>query len=88
MVHAAGAGTVLALLNESAPRRASGVADAMFDVVATGILTTAPAKHDTSLGTVAVTFLARLPDLPALTAAERTLLAEWVARSVARLQQP
>lgn len=88
MVHAAGAGTVLALLNEPAPGRDSGLADAIFDIVATGILTTAPAKHDTSLGTVAVTFLALLPDLPALTDAERTLMAEWVARSVGRLQQP
>jgi hypothetical protein len=38
------------------------------------------------VGTVAVTFMTVLPELPALTDAERTLMAEWVARSLVRLR--
>ena len=37
-----------------------------------------PATEDASVRTVAVTFTAVLADLPALTDAERTLMAEWV----------
>jgi hypothetical protein len=58
----------------------------MFDVVAAGILAARQATDDSSVGTVAVTFLTVLPELPALTDAERTLMAEWVARSLVRLR--
>jgi hypothetical protein len=87
MIHAAGAGIVLSLLSGPASERDLGLSEAMFDVVAAGILATAPATRDTNLSTVAITFMTVLPDLPALTDAERTLLAEWVARSLARLRR-
>ncbi len=88
MIHAAGAGTVLTLLSRPPTERDLDLADAMFDVVAAGILATAPPTHDPTVSTVAVTFLTVLPDLPALTDAERTLMAEWLARSLTRLRAP
>lgn len=86
VIHAAGSGTVLALLNTPAEARDEGLSDAMFDAVASTIFTGTPATEDTSLRTVAVTFATLLPDLPALTDAERTLMAEWIARSLTVLR--
>ncbi|MGK5685131.1 TetR/AcrR family transcriptional regulator [Actinoplanes sp. URMC 104] len=86
MIHAAGTGTVLALLGMPADARDSGLADAMFDAVAAGILTTAPARNDPGPVAAAVTFGTVLADLPALTDAERALLAEWLTRSLTHLR--
>jgi AcrR family transcriptional regulator len=86
MIRAAGTGTVLVLLDQPADRRDLGVSDAMLETVLRGILTDAPAAPDTGVTAVAVTFAATLPDLPGLTDAERTLMAEWLARSLARLR--
>ena len=83
MIHAAGTGTVLALLDTPPATRDPGLADAMYESVLGAILETAPATPDTTTKTIAVTFAAVLPDLPALTDAERTLMAEWLARSLA-----
>jgi len=88
MIHAAGNGTVLALLEVPAPERDPGLADAMFEAVAARILTTAPAVPDPGVAAVAVTFATAVPDLPGLTDAERAVLAEWLDRSIARLQAP
>ncbi len=88
VIHAAGAGTVLALLSGPAHERDPALSEAMFDIVASGILATAPATPDTNVSTIAVTFMTALPDLPTLTDAERTLMAEWVARALTRLRQP
>jgi AcrR family transcriptional regulator len=85
MIHAAGTGTILALLGQPAGRRDAGLPDAMFETVLGGILATAPATPDTDTSTVAVTFGTVLPDLPGLTDAERTLMAEWLTRAVAEL---
>jgi AcrR family transcriptional regulator len=81
-IHAAGTGTVLALLGMPARQRDVGLSDAMFDAVTGSILATAPSTPDTTARSVAITFAALLPDLPALTDAERTLMAEWLARSL------
>jgi AcrR family transcriptional regulator len=86
MIHAAGAGTVLALTSGPAHERDLNLSQAMFDVVAGGILATASATQDSTVSTVAVTFMTVLSDLPALTNAERTLMAEWMARSLAHLR--
>lgn len=86
VIHAAGAGTVLALLSASAQERDLGLADAMFDAAAAAILTTTPATPDPTVSAVAVTFLTVLADLPALTNAERTLMAEWITRSLSHLR--
>ena len=85
LIHAAGTGTVLALLGMPADRRDPGLADAMFDAVSRGILTTAPAAGGTDLTAVAVTARSRVPELPALTDAERTLMIEWLTRSLEHL---
>lgn len=51
-----------------------------------GIPAAAPATPDTGMSAVAVTFGAMVPELPALTDAERALLAEWLTRSIAALR--
>ena len=86
MIHAAGSGTVQALLAAPPDERDLTLSDAMFDAVAAAILTTAPATPDDGPAAVAVTFGTVLPDLPALTDAERTLMAEWLDRSLTRLR--
>lgn len=86
VIHAAGAGTVLALLSASAQECDLGLPDAMFDAAAAAILTTTPATPDPTVSAVAVTFLTVLADLPALTNAERTLIAEWLTRSLSHLR--
>ncbi|GAA0225344.1 helix-turn-helix domain-containing protein [Cryptosporangium japonicum] len=83
MVHAAGVGAVLAVLDGAADRRDPGFADAMFDAVVSAILGTERAAADDSLRTVAVTFGTRIDELPALTDAERSLMREWLSRSLA-----
>lgn len=87
MIHAAGTGTVLALLGLPATRRDPGLSEAMFDALCAGLLSTAPATPDTAVSTVVVTFATVVPDLPGITEAERTLLAEWLARALAELQR-
>lgn len=86
MIHAAGTGTVLALICVPADERDLGLSDAMFDAVLTAILATTAATADTTISTVAITFATMVPDLPALTDAERTLMAEWLERSITRSQ--
>ena len=70
------------LLGTPPQQRDAGLSDAMFDAVTGSILATAPSTPDTTTRSVAITFAALLPDLPALTDAERTLMAEWLARSL------
>jgi AcrR family transcriptional regulator len=87
MIHAAGNGTVLALLEVPAGERDPGLADAMLDAVLASVLAHEPAAPEaTRTTTVAVTFGTVLDDLPGLSDAERALMAEWLARSVERLQ--
>ncbi|MEW2427461.1 hypothetical protein AB0877_05530 [Micromonospora sp. NPDC047644] len=43
---------------------------------------TTPPTPDTTANAVAVTFATALPDVPALTDAERALMAEWLHRSL------
>ncbi len=87
MIHAAGTGTVLALLGSPPEDRDPGLSDAVFDAVSAAILATVPVTRDTDVSTVTVLFLTVLPDLPGLTDAERTLMAEWIARALAQLRR-
>ncbi len=87
MIHAAGTGTVLALLSSPQDDRDPGLSDAVFDAVSAAILATAPVAQDTDISTVTVLFLTVLPDLPGLTDAERALMAEWLGRSLAQLRR-
>lgn len=83
MVHATGTGTVLALLGMPADRRDPAFADAMFDGLCRTVLTSAPVVRDSGARAVAIAFRTRVPELPGLTDAERTLMAEWLDRSIA-----
>ncbi len=82
MVHAAGNGSVLALLSTLPEQRDLGLADAMLEAVLGAILTTAPVTPDTRTNAIAMTFATVLPDLPGLSDAERALMSEWLDRSV------
>ncbi|MCH1865064.1 TetR/AcrR family transcriptional regulator [Nocardioides sp. CFH 31398] len=80
MVHAAGHGTVLALLGVPPDERDPGLPDAMYDALAAALLRSAPVVEDATPQAVAVTMAAVLPDLDGLSAAERALMAEWLGR--------
>lgn len=86
MIHAAGTGTVLALADVPAAERDLGLADAMFDALISGLLTSTPALPDPTVTAVSVAFAVLVPDLPGLSNAERTLMTEWLARSLAHLR--
>lgn len=86
MIQAAGTGAVLALLSAQDEQRDPQLADALFQAVLGGILTSAPAPPASDPVAVAVTFRATLPELPTLSNAERTLLGEWLTRVVTTLQ--
>jgi AcrR family transcriptional regulator len=84
MIHAAGTGAVLTTLEVPADRRDHGLADAMLDAVLDAVLTSAPASPPAKAEATALTaqFATSVPDLPGLTGAERTLLTEWLSRSL------
>lgn len=85
MIQAAGTGAVLALLGGAEQDPDMQLADALLEAMLNDILTTAPAPPVSDPVAVAVTFQAALPELPALSDAERALLSEWITRSVAEL---
>jgi hypothetical protein len=86
MIHAAGTGTVLALLGMPADQRDPGLSDAVFGSVAAAILTTTRATPDAGVAAVAVQFTTVLPELPSLTDAERALMTEWLSRALSALR--
>jgi AcrR family transcriptional regulator len=86
MIQAAGNGTILALLQTPVGERDPGLSDAMFDAMASVVLTGAPASPDSTVRTLAVAFATVVPDLPALSGAERALMTEWLTRSLEHLR--
>ncbi len=86
LMHAAGTGAVLAVLDEPEDERDPTLADAVFDAVMSRIVTPAPgderAPDVPPVRTAALTLRAVAADLPALTPAERMVLAEWLDRIV------
>lgn len=85
LIHAAGTGTVFALLHQPAESRDRSLPETMLEAVLHAILTTTPAPPASHLAPLAIAFCTAVPDLPALTASERTLLTEWVTRIIADL---
>ncbi len=83
LIHAAGSGTVLALLAQPEDERDGGLTGAMLDAVLGAILVDAPGAAPAGPLAIAIAFAATLDDLPALSDAERGLLGEWVARTIA-----
>ncbi|WP_069713422.1 TetR/AcrR family transcriptional regulator [Curtobacterium sp. ER1/6] len=91
LVHAAGTGTVLAILEEADEAeeaeddRRSDLADRAWAAVASQVLVAeddVPAGPDRALRTAALTLRAGVDGLDALSPAERAVLAEWLDRVV------
>ncbi len=76
---AAGTGVVFTLIDQAEDERDDTLADTAWESVCAAILTdpTAPIAGSAA---AAVTLRAALPDLTALTAAERALLGDWLDR--------
>lgn len=82
LIHAAGTGTVSALLATPPAERDAGLAGAAWDAVAAAILTDAPTATADPLRTAAITLRGGLDDLTSLRPAERALLADWLDREL------
>lgn len=85
MIHAAAAGTVIALLAMPTEDRDPGLGDAVYDAVMRSVFT----DHDADPGedaayNAAITLHSSLPALTGLTNAERTMMAEWLERIITR----
>ena len=85
LIHAAGSGTILALLSTAPEHRDPGLADAMLEAVLAAILTDAPAATPAGPAAVVIQFATLIDELPALSDAERVLLGEWIARAIAAM---
>ncbi|SDT09548.1 DNA-binding transcriptional regulator, AcrR family [Friedmanniella luteola] len=88
MIHAAGHGTVLALLAVPEADRDPGLPGAMLDAVLGRLLVGTPAVPEATTSAVTVAFATVLPDLPGLSDAERAVLGEWLGRALAGLRDP
>jgi hypothetical protein len=83
MIHAAGTGTVLALVAMAPQDRDPELAEAVYAAVMNSILIDTPADpHDDAARAAAITLHSNLPDLTGLSDAERTLMAEWLERVI------
>jgi AcrR family transcriptional regulator len=80
LIHAAGTGVVFTLIDQAAAERDDTLADTAWESVCATILTEASTGAATGPAAAAVTLRAALPELTALTAAERTLLGDWLDR--------
>ena len=85
LIHAAGTGTVFALLQQPASSRDTSLSDTMFEAVLRAVLAATPAPPTSDLTALVVAFHRAVPDLPALTDGERILLTEWVDRTTDNL---
>lgn len=87
LIHAAGTGAILSLIQRPVAERDPDLAETLFDAVLDRILdrtaSPLPSSDDAGHRTAAVTLRAVASDLGALSAAERALLAEWLDRVIA-----
>jgi AcrR family transcriptional regulator len=92
LIHAAGTGVVLTLIDQAEEEREPALADTAWESVCAAILTDAaaavtdPARAGLATA-AAVTLRAALPGLTALTPAERTLFGDWLDR-IAESRRP
>ena len=80
LIQAAGTGVVFTLIGQADDERDDTLADTAWESVCATILTGASTAASTGPAAAAVTLRATLPDLTALTAAERALLGDWLDR--------
>ncbi len=80
LIQAAGTGVVFTLIDQAEDERDDTLADTAWESVCAVILTDASTTASTGPAAAAVTLRAVLPDLTALTAAERALLGDWLDR--------
>jgi AcrR family transcriptional regulator len=80
LIHAAGSGTVLALLATTPDQRDPRLSELARDAVIAAITTDSPAVGAPGPAAAALALRARLPDEAALSDAEHHLLAEWLDR--------
>jgi AcrR family transcriptional regulator len=80
LIHAAGTGVVFTLIDQAGDERDGTLADTAWESVCATILTDASTAAIPGPAAAAVTLRAALPDLTALTAAERALLGDWLDR--------
>ena len=80
LIQAAGTGVVFTLIDQAEDERDDTLADTAWESVCATILTDASTAANTGPAAAAVTLRAALPDLTALTAAERALLGDWLDR--------
>jgi AcrR family transcriptional regulator len=81
LVHAAGTGLVMSLLAVPVDDRDLGLVDTMLDAVLAVVLVEAPVgRGDAGVVPAAALLRARADDLAVLSAAERSLLVEWLDR--------
>jgi AcrR family transcriptional regulator len=92
MVQSAGTGVIQTLLATPVDARDAGLAAAVWDALAAAVLVEAAGVQEAgddderaSAATV-IAFRALAPQLPGLSAAERTLLVDWLARSEAAVR--
>jgi AcrR family transcriptional regulator len=80
LIRAAGTGVVFTLIDQPADERDEALADTAWESVCAAILTDPGTAAVPGPAAAAVTLRAALPDLTALTAAERALLGDWLDR--------
>jgi hypothetical protein len=80
LIQAAGTGVVLTLISQAGDERDDTLADTAWESVCATILVDQSTAASTGPAAAAVTLRAALPDLTALTAAERALLGDWLDR--------
>ena len=80
LIRSAGTGVVFTLIDQAGDERDDTLADTAWESVCAAILTDASTAAIPGPAAAAVTLRAALPDLTALTPAERALLGDWLDR--------
>jgi len=88
LIQAAGTGVVFTLIDQAEDERDDTLADTAWESVCAAILVGHPAAAITGPAAAAVTLHATLPDLTALTPAERALLGDWLDRIAESQRRP
>jgi len=88
LIRSAGTGVVFTLIDQPEDERDDTLADTAWESVRAAILTDASTAAIRGPAAAAVTLRAALPDLTALTPAERALLGDWLDRIAGSQRAP